>query len=153
MPSTTTRPALRLDRPTYQWETARPGSPTTLRLFGVLGARDLDRVADALRERCRSPRDLACLDFEEVEHLDYRAVGAFVARIERQRERGASIWMVGLHPYLRALFQVSGQGPALSRLEWGAGAVDPGFGGRLGRGALAGGEGPSRAEPWDGMVA
>lgn len=136
------RPALRADRPTCQWELSRAGGPVRLRLYGVLGTRDLDRVADTLRDRCRSPRDLACVDFDEVEHLDYRALADFVARLGRQRERGASVWLVGLNPYLRALFQVAGQGPALARLEWGAGESAETRDGRM-----------SHAEAWDGMVA
>jgi anti-anti-sigma regulatory factor len=135
------RATLRADRPTCQWELSRAGGPVRLRLYGVLGARDLDRVVDTLRERCRAPRDLACIDFDEVEHLDYRALPDFVARLDRQRERGASIWIVGLSPYLRALFQVAGQGPALARLEWGA-TESAGIDGRM-----------SHAEAWDGMVA
>lgn len=138
------RAALKTDRPTCQWELSRAGGPVRLRLYGVLGARDLDRVVETLRERCRSPRDLACVDFDEVEHLDYRALAEFVARLGRQRERGASIWMVGLNPYLRALFQVAGQGPALARLEWGA-AEGPAPSVEDGR--------MPHAEAWDGMVA
>lgn len=138
------RAALRIDRPTCQWELSRAGGPVRLRLYGVLGPRDLDRVVETLRERCRSPRDLACIDFDEVEHLDYRAIPDFMARLGRQRERGASIWIVGLNPYLRALFQVAGQGPALARLEWGA-AGGPASSLEDGR--------MSHAEAWDGMVA
>lgn len=136
------RPTLRADRPTCQWELSRAGGPVRLRLYGVLGSRDLDRVADTLRERCRAPRDLACVDFDEVEHLDYRALADFVARLGRQCERGAAIWIVGLSPYLRALFQVAGQGPALARLEWGAAESAGNEDGRM-----------SHAEAWDGMVA
>lgn len=144
IPSSNARPALRIDRPTCQWELSRAGGPVRLRLYGVLGPRDLDRVADTLRERCRAPRDFACVDFDEVEHLDYRALQDFVARLERQRERGASIWMVGLSPYLRSLFQVAGQGPALARLEWSAvEETTPGGQARE----------TSRIEAWDGMVA
>ena len=142
--SANTRPTLRTDRPTCQWELSRQGGPVRLRLYGVLGPRDLDRVADTLRERCRAPRDLACVDFDEVQHLDYRALQDFVARLLRQRERGASIWITGLSPYLRALFQVAGQGPALARLEWGAvEETEPGGPARE----------TSRIEAWDGMVA
>ena len=144
IPSSNARPALRTDRPTCQWELSRAGGPVRLRLYGVLGPRDLDRVADTLRERCRAPRDFACVDFDEVEHLDYRALPDFVARLERERERGASIWMVGLSPYLRSLFQVAGQGPALARLEWSA-VEETAPGGQARE--------TSRIEAWDGMVA
>jgi ABC-type transporter Mla MlaB component len=112
-------------RPTYQWENPRGGA-LEIRLFGTLGRSELRRVVDALVERVRSPRDLVCLDFEEVEHLDYRAIPEFVAALMRHRERGASLWLVGLHPYLRCLFQVAGQGPLARQLEWQpAGEPDP----------------------------
>jgi len=106
------------DRPTYQWETTRGGGAQTLRLFGALGRRELVRVLDALLESSRSPRDFVRIDFEDVSHLDYRALSEFTSALQRQRDRGASIGFVGLSPYLRALFHVAGQAPGLSRLEW-----------------------------------
>jgi len=96
----------------------------------LLGKRELQRVADAVQERCRSPRDLVWIDFSDVAHLDFRALAEFVQSQERQRHRGTSIWITGLTPYLRALFHVAGQGPALSRLEW---RVPVEEGGRMGR--------------------
>jgi anti-anti-sigma regulatory factor len=116
----TPRPPLVLDRPTYQWEPARGQGGIALRLFGLLGRRELQRIVDTVQERCRSPRDLVWIDFSDVVHLDFRALAEFVQAHERQRHRGASIWFTGLSPYLRALFQVAGQGPALCRLEWNA---------------------------------
>ena len=107
-----------MDRPTYQWEPARGSGPVEIRLFGMIGGRDLALVVDSLQRRCCSPRDLVCVDFEEVEHVDYRALAEFAKALLHQRDRGASIWLVGLSPYVRALFQVAGQGPALARLEW-----------------------------------
>ena len=107
-----------VERPTYQWEPARGSGPAELRLFGVLGRRDLALILDTLLRRCRSPRDLVSVDFEEVEHVDYRALPEFAKSLQLQRDRGASIWVIGLSPYVRALFQVAGQGPAVARLEW-----------------------------------
>jgi anti-anti-sigma regulatory factor len=115
-----TRPPHVLDRPTYQWEPARGQGGIALRLFGLLGRRELQRIVETVQERCRSPRDLVWIDFSDVVHLDFRALAEFVQAHERQRHRGASIWFTGLSPYLRALFQVAGQGPALCRLEWNA---------------------------------
>jgi len=106
------------DRPTYQWEMARAGGAQTLHLFGALGRHELERVVDALLETGRSPRDFVRIDFEDVSHLDYRALSEFTSAVLRQRDRGASVGIVGLSPYLRALFHVAGQGPGLSRLEW-----------------------------------
>ena len=105
------------DRPIYQWEAARGGGAVALRLFGTLGRRELSRVVDAMLESGGSPRDFLRIDFEDVIHLDYRALSAFATALQRLRDRGASIWLVGLSPYLRALFHVAGQGPALNRLE------------------------------------
>jgi ABC-type transporter Mla MlaB component len=107
-----------LNRPTYQWEGARGGSMHALHLYGPLGQRELSRVVDSMIETGGSPRDFVCVDFEDVDHLDYRALPEFASALQRLRERGASVWLVGLSPYLRALFHVAGQGPALSRLEW-----------------------------------
>jgi ABC-type transporter Mla MlaB component len=106
------------DRPTYQWEAARGSAPLALRLFGTLGRRELTRIVDAMIESGGSPREILKVDFEDVNHLDYRALSEFTKALQRQRDRGASIWFVGLSPYLRALFHVAGQGPALNRLEW-----------------------------------
>ena len=105
------------DRPTYQWEVARGGA-LALRLFGSLGRRELTRVVDAMVESGASPRDFLRIDFEDVSHLDYRGLSEFTSTLQRLRDRGASIWFVGLSPYLRALFHVAGQAPALNRLEW-----------------------------------
>ncbi len=105
------------ERPTYQWEVARDES-RALRLFGTLGRRELERVVTAMVECGRSPRDFVCVDFEGVEHVDYRAVPEFTAALLRMRNRGALTWFVGMSPYVRALFQVAGQGSTLGRLEW-----------------------------------
>ncbi len=105
-------------RPTYQWEISRGPGGRTLRLFGALSRRELVRVVDALIESGGSPRDTVRIDFEDVNHMDYRALPEFTSALQRLRDRGASIWFVGLSPYLRALFHVAGQGPGLSRLEW-----------------------------------
>jgi anti-anti-sigma regulatory factor len=131
------------DRPTYQWEPGRGQGGTALRLYGLLGGRELQRIADAVQERCRSPRDLVWIDFSDVVHLDFRELGEFIRSQERQRHRGVSIWFTGLSPYLRALFQVAGQGPALSRLEW---PVTDEAGGMAGRNAAR----ALRSAPGDG---
>jgi anti-anti-sigma regulatory factor len=106
------------DRPTCQWEAARGASPLTLRLFGTLGVRELHRVIETVQEGGRSLREVLCVDFDGVDHLDYRALPELVAALSGLRSRGAFVWFVGLNPYLRSLFHVAGQGPALGRLEW-----------------------------------
>jgi anti-anti-sigma regulatory factor len=135
-------------RPTYQWEAPRSGVQT-LRLFGRLGRGELRRVVDAVTERGRSPREHVCIDFEEVEHLDYRALPEFSAALARQRDRGASIWFVGLNPYLRCLFQVAGEGPLSRQLEWRS-AAEPDAPSYSGHGPSpgAGDDGAARAAAW-----
>jgi len=127
------RASFAAERPTFQWEPAHGQGVTSLRLFGLLGRRELQRVADAMQERCRSPRDPVWIDFSDVVHLDFRALAEFVQSQERQRRRGALVWFTGLTPYLRALFHVAGQSPALNRLEW-----RPGGNGELAEGRASG---------------
>ncbi|MGH7681276.1 MAG: STAS domain-containing protein [Candidatus Eiseniibacteriota bacterium] len=94
-----------------------------MRLFGSLGSRELNRTADAILEMARSPRETLCVDFEGVDHLDYRALADLVIALARTRNRGSFVWLVGLSDYVRSLFHVAGQGAALDRLEWPGGAA------------------------------
>jgi ABC-type transporter Mla MlaB component len=112
------RHAFAFDRPVFQWDARRGGGPLVARLFGRLGARELERMAEAIQDHGRSPRDLVCLDFEQVTHVDYRALPDFVRAIVRQQNRGADVCLVGMSAYLQTLFDVAGLGPALRRLEW-----------------------------------
>jgi len=110
------RPAA--DRPLLTWEPASGRSAATLRLVGVLGRRELAFVLETIAERARAPRDVVSIDFEQVIHVDFRALPEFAQKIARQRHRGASIWLVGLSPYVRRLFDVAGQGSWVRQLEW-----------------------------------
>ncbi len=105
------------DRPVFQWDAPRGGGPLVVRLFGRLGGRELDQMVSAIRDRGRSPRDLVCLDFEQVSHIDYRAVPEFARALTRQQSTGADVCVVGMNGYVRTLFDVAGQGPTLRRLE------------------------------------
>ena len=109
---------LAFDRPVFQWDARRGHGPFVVRLFGRLGERQLEQVVQAVWERGRSPRDLVCLEFEEVTHLDYRALPEFARALARQQNRGADVCFVGLSAYLKGLFGVAGLGPVLRRLEW-----------------------------------
>jgi anti-anti-sigma regulatory factor len=111
------RPAA-TERPMYQWEAANGLAAATLRLHGSLGRRELALVVETIAERARSPRDVISIDFENVVHLDFRALPEFVQRVARHRHRGASIWFVGLSPYARCLFDVAGQGSIVRQLAW-----------------------------------
>jgi anti-anti-sigma regulatory factor len=106
------------ERPTYQWEAPAGGAAATLRLYGALGARELALVVETIADRARSPRDVVSVDFSGVAHLDFRALSEFAQRVARHRHRGASIWFVGLSPYIRCLFDVAGQGAAVRQVTW-----------------------------------
>ncbi len=112
------RRSFTFDRPAFQWDARHGAGPLVVRLFGRLQERELDRVVLAIRERGRSPRDLVCLDFEQVTHLDYKALPGFARALARQANSGADICLVGMSAYVRTLFDVAGQGPVLRRLEW-----------------------------------
>lgn len=124
----TTAPALArrpspVERPIYQWEGASGATAATLRLFGTLGRRELSLVADAIAERARSPRDVLCVDFEHVTHLDFRALPEFTHRVMRHRDRGAILWFVDMTAYLQRLFDVAGQGSIIRQLTWNTGSA------------------------------
>jgi ABC-type transporter Mla MlaB component len=112
------RRSLPFERPSMQWEAPRGAGALTVRLFGTLDSRALARVCEAIAERGRAPRDLVVVDFEQVEHLDYRALPDFARAALSQTGRGANVVFVGLSRYLRDLFDIAGQGPTLRRLEW-----------------------------------
>ena len=114
------RRAFAFDRPVFQWDARRGTGPLMVRLFGRLGERELTHMITAIRDRGRSPRDLVCLDFEQVTHVDYRALPDFARALTRQQSSGADVCLVGMSAYLRTLFDVAGQGPTLRRLEWNA---------------------------------
>jgi len=116
------RPAA-LERPIYQWEGPSGTTAATLRLFGTLGRRELALVADAIADRARSPRDVLCVDFEHVAHLDFRALPEFTHRVTRHRDRGAVLWFVGMTSYALRLFDVAGQGSIIRQLTWNAGGL------------------------------
>lgn len=104
--------------PAFQWDPVRGGGAHTLRLFGRLGGRELEHVVETMARHARSPRDLVWIDLSEVRHIDYRAIPEFTRALLLLRERGAALWLVGMSDYVRNLFGVAGEGPALGRLTW-----------------------------------
>src|SRR5207244_7210581 len=77
--------------PAFQWDMGRGAGPRVVRLFGHLGERELQHVIAAIRERGRSPRDLVCLDFEQVTHVDYRALYGLASAMSRQANKVVDI--------------------------------------------------------------
>lgn len=112
------RRSFTFDRPAFQWDARHGAGPLVVRLFGRLHESELDHLALAIRERGRSPQDLVCLDFEQVTHLNYKALPGFARALARQANSGANVCLVGMSVYVRTLFDVAGQGPVLRRLEW-----------------------------------
>ena len=74
------------NRPTFQWDPVASGGVLTLRLFGALGLRELTRVAEAVRDRGRSPRDLVCIEFPSdfTPKLRQRSIRAIALELLRQ---------------------------------------------------------------------
>lgn len=112
------RRSFSFDGPVFQWDARHGLGPLVVRLFGRLGPRELSQMILAIRERGRSPRDLVCLDFEQVTHLDYRALPEFARALARQQSTGSDVCLMGMSDYVRTLFDAAGQGPALRRMEW-----------------------------------
>ena len=110
--------AFSIDRPAFQWDALHGPGALTVRLFGRLSGHELEQVAQAIAQRSPSPRVLVCIDFEQVEHVDYRALPDFIRALTRQQNRGAGVCFVGLSRYVRNLFDVAGQGPLVRQLEW-----------------------------------
>jgi anti-anti-sigma regulatory factor len=104
--------------PAFQWDPVGGVGAHTLRLFGCLGTHELDHVVETMTRHARSPRDLVWIDLSEVRHIDYRAIPEFTRALLRLRERGAAVRLVGIRDYVRNLFGVAGEGPALARLTW-----------------------------------
>jgi ABC-type transporter Mla MlaB component len=114
----TARRSVTADPPAFQWDAGRGRGPKVVRLFGSLGERELLHVIAAVQERGRCPQDFVCLDFEQVTHLDYRELPAFARALTRQASTGSDVCLVGMSAYIRALFGVAGQGPAMRRMEY-----------------------------------
>jgi len=114
----TPRRSVTADPPAFQWDAGRGAGPKVVRLFGRLGERELQHVVAAIQERGRSPQDLVCLDFEQVTHLDYKALSGFARALTRQASTGSDVFLVGVSAYIHTLFGVAGQGPVMRRLEW-----------------------------------
>jgi len=113
------RRSVTADPPAFQWDAGRGrGRSHELRLFGNLGERELQHVIAAVQERGRCPQDFVCLDFEQVTHMDYKALPAFVRALTRQASTGSDVCLVGMSAYVRSLFGVAGQGPAMRRMEY-----------------------------------
>ena len=75
-----------------------------------------ERIAEKMRALAdeANPRVVA-LDFSGVPDLEYTALKMMIEAEKRQRERGVSIWLVGLNPEVLSVIQRSPLGNVLGR--------------------------------------
>lgn len=81
---------------------------TTLGLRGELDQAALAELGDRLIRLLDQSCVWVLLDFSAVEHLDYRGVGALVARAEAFRRAGGDLKVCGLSRYLQAVLRAGG---------------------------------------------
>jgi anti-anti-sigma factor len=89
-----------------------------LRLEGRVFFANAERIADKLRalmdEAKPTPR-VVVLDLSGVPDLEYTALKMLTEGEKRQRERGVSLWLVGLNPGVLEVIQRASLGPTLGR--------------------------------------
>jgi high affinity sulfate transporter 1 len=87
-----------------------------LRLEGRLFFVNAQRIAEKMKALIAeaSPKVLA-LDLSGVFDLEYTALKMLIEGEKRQRERGVSLWLVGLNPEVLSMVQRSSLGKALGR--------------------------------------
>ncbi len=89
-----------------------------LRLEGRVFFANAERIGDKLRalmaEAKPTPRVVA-LDLSGVPDLEYTALKMLTEGEKRHRERGVSLWLVGLNPGVLEVIQRSPLGPTLGR--------------------------------------
>jgi len=75
-----------------------------------------ERIAEKMKALAdeANPRVVA-LDFSGVPDLEYTALKMLIEAEKRQRERGVSIWLVGLNPEVLSIIQRSPLGKLLGR--------------------------------------
>ena len=87
-----------------------------LQLEGRVFFVNAERIADKVRRLAdeTKPRVVA-LDFSGVPDLEYTGLKMLIEAEKRQRERGVSIWLVGLNPEVLSVIQRSSLGKVLGR--------------------------------------
>jgi SulP family sulfate permease len=87
-----------------------------IQLEGRVFFANAERIADKMKALAdeAKPRVVA-LDLSGVPDLEYTALRMLIDAEKRQRERGVSIWLVGLNPEVLSVIQRSSLGKALGR--------------------------------------
>jgi sulfate permease, SulP family len=87
-----------------------------LHLEGRIFFANAERIADKMRLLIEEARPtVVALDLSGVFDLEYTALKMLIDREKRQRERGVSLWLVGLTPDVLAVVQRSPLGEVLGR--------------------------------------
>jgi anti-anti-sigma factor len=87
-----------------------------LRLEGRVFFANAARIAEKMRTLVdeANPRIVA-LDLSGVPDFEYTAIKMLIEAEKRQRERGVSVWLVGLNPEVLSMIQRSSLGEVLGR--------------------------------------
>ena len=87
-----------------------------LRLEGRLFFVNAQRIAEKMRALIEEAKPkVVALDFSAVFDMEYTALKMLTEGEKRQRERGVSLWLVGLNPEVLTMVQRSSLGKALGR--------------------------------------
>jgi len=87
-----------------------------LRLEGRVFFANAERIADKMRPLIDEAKPkVVALDLSGVFDLEYTALKMVTEREKRQRERGVSLWLVGLNPDVLSMVQRSSLGETLGR--------------------------------------
>jgi SulP family sulfate permease len=87
-----------------------------LRLEGRVFFANAERIADKMRPLIDEAKPkVVALDLSSVFDLEYTALKMVTEREKRQRERGVSLWLVGLNPDVLSMVQRSPLGETLGR--------------------------------------
>jgi high affinity sulfate transporter 1 len=87
-----------------------------LRVEGRIFFANAERIGERMRPLLAEAKPrVAALDLSRVPDLEYTALKMLTEAEKRQRDRGVSVWLVGLNPEVLAMVQRSPLGEALGR--------------------------------------
>ena len=89
-----------------------------IRLEGRMFFANVERIADKMRallDEAKPKPAVVALDLSGVPDLEYTALKMLIEAEKRQRERGISMWLVGLNPGVLEVIQRSSLWPTLGR--------------------------------------
>jgi anti-anti-sigma factor len=84
------------------------------RVFFV-NAERIGEKMKALADQAHSKTKVVALDLSGVPDLEYTALKMLIEAERRERERGVSVWLIGLNPEVLSVIQRSSLGKVLGR--------------------------------------